>query len=55
MSAAAAFALLAAGVGVRIAGEGQEQFVDDMVAKYRDTAEQSESYLRALVEKVKFQ
>jgi hypothetical protein len=55
LSAAAAFALLAAGVGVRIAGEGQEQFVDDMVAKYRDTAEQSESYLRALVEKVKFQ
>jgi len=54
LSVAAAIALVGAGVGARIATEGQERFLDGMAAKYRDTAEQGKSYVQELVGKVKF-
>jgi len=54
LSAAAAIAFLAAGVAFRVSVEGQQNVVDAVVAKYRDTAAQGEKYVRGWVEKVKF-
>jgi class 3 adenylate cyclase len=53
-SLAAVILLVGAGVGVRIAAEGQDKFLDGVAAKYRDTAAQGRSYVEALVQKVKF-
>ena len=53
-SIAAALLLVGAGVGARIQAEGQERFLNGVAAKYRDTAAQGRSYVRGLVEKVKF-
>jgi hypothetical protein len=55
LSVAAAIALLAAGVGLRISEQGQDAFMDGVAAKYRNTAAQGERYMRGLVQKVKFQ
>jgi hypothetical protein len=54
LSVAAAITLVGAGVGARIATEGQERFLDRLAAKYRDTAQQGKSYVQELVGKVKF-
>ena len=54
LSAAAALAVLGAGVAYRSSVEGRQQFVDGVIAKYRDTAAQGERTLRRWVEKVKF-
>jgi hypothetical protein len=55
LSIAAAIALLAVGVGVRVAEQGHEAFVDGMAAKYRNTAAQGERYMRGLAQRAKFQ
>ena len=52
--AAAAIVLVGAGLAARIAVEGQQPFIDSVVAKYRSTAKQGEGYWRALVQKVRF-
>jgi hypothetical protein len=54
VSAAAVLALVGGGVWLRVSAVGQEAFMRDMAAKYRDTAAQGERYFRGLVEKVKF-
>ena len=54
-SAFAALAILAAGIGYRVSEQGQEAFMDSVAAKYRDTAAQSQRYMRGLVQKVKLQ
>ena len=53
-SVLAAIALVGAGVGARIAAEGQDKFLDGMAAKYRDTAAQGRRYVQDLVRKAKF-
>ena len=53
-SLAAVILLVGAGVGARIAAEGQDKFLDGVAAKYRDTAAQGRSYVEALVQKVRF-
>jgi hypothetical protein len=53
-SVAAAILLVGAGVGARIAAEGQDRFLNGMNAKYRAAAAQGKSYVEALVRKVKF-
>jgi class 3 adenylate cyclase len=50
----AAIVLVGAGVGARIAAEGQDKFLNGMAAKYRDTAAQGRSYVQDLVRKAKF-
>ena len=55
LSVGAAFALVAAGVGLRIAQHGQEAFMDDMAAKYRATTVQGERYVKGLAQKVRAQ
>jgi class 3 adenylate cyclase len=50
----AAVVLVGAGVGARIAAEGQDKFLDAMAARYHDTAAQGKSYVQELVGKVKF-
>jgi hypothetical protein len=55
LSAAAAIALVAAGVGLRMSEQGQEAFINSVAAKYRDTAAQSGRYMRGLVQRVKLQ
>jgi hypothetical protein len=55
VSAFAAAAILAAGIGYRVSEQGQEAFMDSVAAKYRDTAAQSQRYMRGLVQKVKLQ
>jgi hypothetical protein len=55
LSAAAAVALFATGVGWRISQHGQDAFVDTLAAKYRATTVQGERYVRGLVQKVKTQ
>lgn len=52
--AAVAIALVAGGLAARIALEGQQPFMEAVVAKYRSTAERGEGYWRALVHKVGF-
>jgi hypothetical protein len=49
----AAVVLLGAGLGARIARDGQEAFTRNMAAKYHDTAAQGRNYFRALVNRVK--
>ena len=53
-SVAAAIILVGAGVGARIATEGQDRFLNGMNAKYRAAAAQGKSYMDALVRKAKF-
>jgi len=53
-SVAAAIMLVGAGVGARIAAEGQDRFLNGMNAKYRAAAAQGKSYVEALVRKAKF-
>jgi hypothetical protein len=55
LSVAAAVALVAAGIGLRVSEQGQEAFMDDVAAKYRDTAARGERYVRGLVQRVKFE
>jgi hypothetical protein len=50
----AVIVLVGAGVGARIAAEGQDRFLNGMAAKYRDTAAQGRSYVQDLVRKAKF-
>ncbi len=47
-------ALVGAGVALRISEEGQQQFLDRLMAKYRDTAAQGERYMQALAAKLRF-
>jgi class 3 adenylate cyclase len=54
LSAAAVIVFLAAGVAFRVSVEGQQNVVDAVVAKYRDTAAQGEKYVRSWVDRVKF-
>jgi hypothetical protein len=54
LSALVVIALLGAGIAVRIAEEGQQRFIERVLAKYRDTTAQGERYMRALAEKVRF-
>jgi hypothetical protein len=55
LSAAAAVALLANGVGWRISQHGHAACVGDLASKYRETTVQGERYVRALVQRVKTQ
>lgn len=55
LSVAAVFTLVGCGIGARISAQGQEAFVDNLAAKYRDTTVQGERYVRGLVQRVKFQ
>jgi hypothetical protein len=55
LSATAVVALLATGIGWRIAAHGKDAFVADLAAKYRATTVQGERYVRGLVQKAKFQ
>ncbi len=50
----AAIVLVGAGVGARIAAEGQDKFLDGMASRYRDTAAQGKTYVQDLVRRVKF-
>jgi hypothetical protein len=50
----AAIVLVGAGVGARIAAEGQDKFLDGMATRYRDTAAQGKTYVQDLVRRVKF-
>ena len=50
----AVIVLVGAGVGARIATEGQQRFLDRMAAKYDATAKQGKAYVQQLVGKVKF-
>jgi hypothetical protein len=50
----AAIILVGAGVGARIAAEGQDKFLDGMATRYRDTAAQGKTYVQDLVRKVRF-
>jgi hypothetical protein len=54
-SAAAAIILFGSGVAMRVADEGRENFVDGVLAKYRDTTAQGENYFRGLLKKVRAQ
>jgi len=53
LSAAAAIALLAAGIGLRISEEGHEAFMSGVMGKYRQVAAQGERQVRGLAQKVK--
>jgi hypothetical protein len=55
LSATAVVALLATGIGWRIAAHGKDAFVADLAARYRATTVQGERYVRGLVQKAKFQ
>lgn len=55
LSVTAVVALLATGIGWRIAAHGKDAFVADLAAKYRATTVQGERYVRGLVQKAKFQ
>ena len=55
LSMTAVVALLATGIGWRIAAHGKDAFVADLAAKYRATTVQGERYVRGLVQKAKFQ
>lgn len=55
LSATAVVALLATGIGWRIAAHGKDAFVADLAAKYRATTVQGERYVRGWVQKAKFQ
>jgi class 3 adenylate cyclase len=50
----AAIVLVGAGVGARIAAEGQDKFLNAVAAKYRNSAAQGRSYVQDLVRKAKF-
>jgi hypothetical protein len=55
LSVTAVAALLATGIGWRIAAHGKDAFVADLAAKYRATTVQGERYVRGLVQRAKFQ
>ena len=46
--------LVGAGVGARIAAEGQQRFLDRMAAKYHATTKQGKAYVRELAGKAGF-
>lgn len=50
----AAVVLVGSGIGVRVVRDGQEAFVEAMVLKYRSTAQQGETYWRALLRRVRY-
>src|SRR5205807_10339320 len=54
LSTGAVVVLLAAGVAGRVSRLGGENFVEAMLAAYRDTAAHGEKYVRSLVQKAKF-
>jgi len=54
LTAGAVLVLLAGGVAGRVSRVGEENFVQGMLAAYRDTAAQGEKYVRSLVQKAKF-
>jgi class 3 adenylate cyclase len=49
-----ALVLLGAGIGARIAIEGEQPFIDAVAAKYQGAARQSHGYWRSFVERVRF-
>lgn len=53
-SALAMFALIGAGLTVRVLTEGQQQFTDRMAAAYRGATAQGERWLRSVADKAKF-
>lgn len=55
LSVAAVLALLTTGVGWSISQHGKAAFVKGLTAKYRATTVQGERYVRALVQKARFQ